>query len=220
MKILTLSAVAVLALSTFAVAGGDIEPVVAPIEEVTAEEVTAPVSTDSGLYVGGGISWLSFDLKGTDPSPGIMFPLNLDAEASWTGGTFLAGYQVNKYLAVEGRYTRSYGDASWEDHGSDDGEDESELSNLAIYVKPMYPIDNFSLYALLGYGKTTFDIDGIQEHNENGFQWGIGASYGMTDQFSVFVDYTQLYNDEGFDGIPTYLDIESDSITLGVTYKF
>ena len=214
MKKLVLSAVAGLALSTFAVAGGDI----APVEPVV--EVEAPVVVNSGLYIGGGISWLSWHVKGTDADPGIMIPINADMEASWTGGTLLAGYQFNKYFAVEGRYTLSFSDASWEDHGVDDGDDGSELSNMAIYVKPMYPIDNFSVYALLGYGETTIDIDGLGENSESGFQWGVGASYGFTDQLSVFVDYTKLYDDEGFDIFPTYLDGDSDSITLGLTYKF
>jgi len=214
MNKLTLSTVAVLAMSTFAMAGGDIEPVVEPIAEVIA-----PV-TDSGFYVGGGISALSWTEKGAFSAPGEQMFIDADWEATWTGGTFLAGYQFNKYLALEGRYTTSFGDASWEDHGIDDGDDGSEIDNIALYIKPMYPIDNLSLYALLGYGETTISYEGSPDFSESSFQWGIGAGYNFTEQTSVFIDYTKLYDDTGFDTLISNLDYEADSITFGVIYKF
>lgn len=55
MKKLGLSIIACLALGTFAVAGGDIVPVIEPVEEV------APAPVNSGPYIGGGISFLTWN---------------------------------------------------------------------------------------------------------------------------------------------------------------
>ena len=51
MKKLSLSIVACLAMGTFAMAGGDIAPVYAPVEEVAA-----PAPDESGPYIGAGVS--------------------------------------------------------------------------------------------------------------------------------------------------------------------
>ncbi len=53
----------------------------------------------------------------------------------------LAGYNFNQYIGVEARYA-----------GLTDC-----LENTAIYVKPMYPIGDATVYGLLGYGETTYD---------------------------------------------------------------
>ena len=112
-------------------------------------------------------------------------------------------------------------DASWEDHGEDDGECDDDISNIALYVKPMYPIGDLSLYALLGYGETTLNWEGNSEdYSESAFQWGLGAAYGFTEQFSAFVDYTVFYDDTGFDTFIPEWDYKADSITVGVMYKF
>jgi len=215
MKKLTLSTIVVLAMSSFAMAGGDI----APVEP--AVEVPAPVvDNDSGFYIGGGISALSWTEKGPYSGVGEQMFIDADWEATWTGGTILAGYKYNKYLAIEGRYTTSFGDASWEDHGVDAGDDGSEIDNIALYIKPMYPIEKFSLYALLGYGETTLTYDGSPDFSESGFQWGIGANYEFTEQISAFIDYTEFYDDTGFDTLISDLDYNADSITFGVVYKF
>ena len=220
MKKIIYSAAACLALSSFAFAGGDIEPVV----ESVVEEV--PVVSKGDFYIGGGISLLSFE-RMFDNSWIGEDPVWQKEEASWTGGTILAGYQFKPYLAVEGRYTMSFSDASWKVDGRDVGDYDDKLSNIAIYLKPMYPVGNLTLYGLLGYGKTTIDWDGPSKMSDSDFQWGIGAAMDINDRVSLFVDYTVMFDDDEFDPpsgpvmiISETRDYKVDAITLGVTYKF
>jgi len=206
MKKLTLSLVTVLAMSTFAIAGGDI----APVEEPMVEVVT-PVVDDSSFYVGLAYSYMN---------------LTVDdgyTEGDYTGNaiTALAGYNFNKYIAVEGRYSVVLGDIT-EDYGAGERDIDAEMSNIGLYLKPMYPIGGLTLYGLLGYGQVTFDRDWMEyKAEESGFQWGLGASYAVNDNIGVFVDYTRLYDDEGFsDCFCVVENVVVDAINFGLTYKF
>jgi len=183
MKKFNLSLVALLAMSTFATAGGDVAPVEPVVETPMIEEST------SSFYAGLGYSYMTMD-------PDNSSEVNGDAIL------LLAGYNFNRYIAVEGRYS-----------GLTDC-----LENTAIYLKPMYPFGGISLYGLLGYGQ--IDYDGGQSLSESGFQWGIGASYEVAENIGVFVDYTSLYDDTGFDGELPNQDVLVDSINVGFTYKF
>jgi len=183
MKKFNLSLVALLAMSTFATAGGDVAPVEPVVETPMVEEST------SSFYAGLGYSYMTMD-------PDNSSEVNGDAIL------LLAGYNFNRYIAVEGRYS-----------GLTDC-----LENTAIYLKPMYPFGGISLYGLLGYGQ--IDYDGGQSLSESGFQWGIGASYEVAENIGVFVDYTSLYDDTGFDGELPNQDVLVDSINVGFTYKF
>jgi len=204
MKKLTLSVIAVITMGTFAVAGGDIknvEPAVEPVAEVI-------VNDDSSFYVGGGYSYIRWrDEQSNDDD------IDIDGDAFM----LLAGYNFNKYIAVEGRYSKTVGDLSWEisDYEFDT---EDTFSNIALYLKPMYPVGGLTLYGLLGYGKVTFDFMD-EDYSESGFQWGLGTSYAVTDNLGVFIDYTRLYDDTDFDSIGAD-DLVIDSINVGFTYKF
>lgn len=121
----------------------------------------------------------------------------------------------------------SFTDASWELDGRDVGDYDDELSNIAIYLKPMYPVGDLTLYGLLGYGQTTLEWEDGSENSDSDFQWGIGAGYNITESLSLFVDYTVLYDDDEFDppsGAVMVMgetkDYKADAITLGITYKF
>ncbi len=126
--------------------------------------------------------------------------MNLDAVTEHDGDEvlLLAGYNFNEYIGVEARYA-----------GLTDC-----LANTAIYVKPMYPIDDAKVYALLGYGEATYD-NGVVDNSESGFQWGLGANYAVTENIGLFADYTNLYDDT-FAGV----DSTVDAINVGVTYTF
>jgi len=200
MKKLTLSIAAIAAMSTFAMAGGDI----APVEPVVETPVVAPV-TDRGFYVGG-----AYGLMGIDYSdPTYSFDTSHDSFM------LQAGYKINPYVAVEGRYWWGSSD----DYSTGGNNYSADVDAWGLYVKPMYPVtEQFDVYALLGYGDTdpsnskdstwpTYDTDG--------FQWGLGASYDVTANIAVFADYTELYNDT-----QNNEDMTIDSWNFGVTYKF
>ena len=228
MKKFTLSVVAVMAMGTFAVAGGDI----APVEEqiVVVEE---PIVTDSGFYLGLAYTYMNATSEIND---GDVF--NWDEgyslfDESINTGMFQAGYKFNSYVAVEGRYW--FGGSETVAHVADSagiGRDvDLDVDSWGIYVKPMYPVsDAFDIYALLGYADNGYELSAITVRGDvainpdvdvTGFSWGIGAAYNFSDNVAVFVDYTVLYDDEtdliAHDAV---LDDRLDTWNLGVTYQF
>ncbi len=228
MKKITSSIVAALAVSTFAFAGGDI----APVEpEVSVPEVVE--STPGSFYVGLGYSYISADYLEADYSnaaPGAPIPM-MDGEMTADSMLFLAGYNFNQYIGIEGRYTMNIGDLSADGGYYDTFNTSADISNIAGYVKLMYPIGALNVYGLLGYGKTTL-VDGkkvmaappstdvtFSDLSESGFQWGIGANYAVTDNLGIFVDYTKLNDGDDFDPI-VFDDVSVDAISVGVTYTF
>ena len=202
-----LSLVSIMALSGLAYAGGDMTEVLEPVIEVP--EV---IVDDSGFYLGLGYSYVAYESS---------FITGGSAEdADGNAILLLAGYDFNKYIALEGRYSMTLGDLSYNNNNIN-----SEISNVGLYLKPMLPLEYVTLYGLLGYGKVTVDFtgNGFDKLTESGFQWGLGASTTVTDNVSLFVDYTSLYNGTGMNGsLSNYpnFDFDIDSVNVGVTYKF
>ena len=214
MRTLTLSVLAVMAMSSLGVAGGSILNVEPAVEPVIAVEE----DTGETFYAGTGYASMNMNIEGTEPINAVAYPpLSGETDLSTHALTLLAGYHFNHYLAVEGRYTLSLGDLDIENDGRE-GDIDADLSNLALYLKPMYPIGGLRIYGLLGYGQVTLD-DG-EAYKESGFQWGIGAAYNINDAIGVFVDYTRLYDDKGFDTIWGEQDVVVDVVNVGVTYAF
>lgn len=191
-------------MSSLAFAGGDVAPVVA----VEVEEV-------SPFYVGLGISAVS--TRRSDVSVDLFNGKNGQDR---TGDVLvMAGYDFNQYIAVEGRYMTSVFD-----------EDVLTRDSWGIYAKPQYPVNEaFSVYALLGYGGMTVDGKGStliprnrSDVDDSGFQWGLGASYDMTENFAIFADWVFVARDMDatiFMG-SVFEDVDSDAFTLGVSYNF
>jgi len=233
MKNIVLSAVAVFAMSSFAVAGGDIAPIQEPVVEVP--EVVAPV-TDAGFYVGIGYGSLSGDETYTYADiSGVSVSVEQDSR-DFDQLLLMAGYQFNSYVTVEGRYWFGMNDLT--DNFWYEGQlvmTKNELDAWGIYVKPQYPVTpEFNIYALLGYATTT--LDQTAEVNTaganprfststdlDGFSWGIGASYTFNDSVSIFVDYVSLYDDTydeyDYDALASS-DFTIDTINVGVSYRF
>jgi len=197
-----LSLVSILALSGLAYAGGDIAPVV--------EEPVVVMEDNSAFYVGLGFGQAA---------------INDDPTAEEITSTMLmlqAGYQYNDYVALEGR--ASFGFSSDYEPGitgNASGDFDEDISSWGIYVKPMYPVtEAFDIYALLGYGGVQLGNLESGDAYEDGFQWGLGAQYAVTENILVFADYVSLYDDTGFDYRAQLEDVDSDAWTLGVSYRF
>jgi opacity protein-like surface antigen len=211
MKKITSSIVAAMAVGTFAFAGGDI----APVEPVV--EVPEVVETPGSFYVG--LAYSSVELNDMWDD-GRIYDENYEQDAL----TFIAGYNFNEYIGVEGRYMMATGDADYSDANGNEASwsFDNNFENLAIYLKPMLPINNFTLYGLLGYGKTTFNYEGYSDITASGLQYGAGVSYALTENLGLFVDYTVLAEDDDIqdvDGSDIY-DVDGDSWNFGVTYTF
>ena len=158
---------------------------------------------DKGFYAGLAYSHLSHDID--------FQRLSTNVELDFNAIMLDIGYKFNPYVAVEARYNISLGDTDVDDHLN-----EAEMSVLSFFVKPMYPIaPEMDIYALLGYSLTDAKYSqDIISFDEGSFSWGAGASYDLTEDFSIFAEYAQFYNDtlNGFDYVV-------DSFNLGVTYK-
>lgn len=212
MKKFNLSLVAILATSTFAMAGGDI----APVEPVV--EYVEPAAEVGGFYVGAAYGWQNLTIDGS-----VLGVNHVDDNF---GSIMIdAGYKFNPYIAVEGRYW--FGLSSSQGLGwTTDLPSDITIDAWGIYAKPMYPVtDAFNVYALLGYGSTdaTYDraIGGTYTSESlDGFSWGLGADYAFTDNVSVFVDYVSLINAEST-SIDLYpVEVSVESINFGINYTF
>jgi opacity protein-like surface antigen len=184
-------------------AGGDFVTPEEPVIEI-------PEIDNSAFYLGLGLGQSSVN---DDPT---------QEEITSTSLTLQAGYQYNEYIAVEGR--ASFGFNSEYEPGlttNTGGDFDDDIFSWGIYLKPMYPVtEEFSLYALLGYGGVQLGNLESGDAYESGFHWGLGASYAATETISVFVDYVQLYDDTGFDYRAQLEEVDADAWTLGVSYKF
>ncbi len=218
MKKIVLSTVAVFAMSSFAVAGGDI----APVEPV----VEAPiVIDDAGFYLG--LAYTSLNMSSSsDNSLDPYWEQGYDK--TWSDVMVQAGYKFNSYIAVEGRYWFGISETTQVPHVYQyAGDVDSSVDSWGIYVKPMYPVtDDFDVYALLGYASSDYSADDVVIDTLDGFSWGLGAAYSFTENISLFVDYTRLYDtsttyDSAFVPGQTYdVDTTIDTWNFGVTYKF
>ena len=149
----------------------------------------------------------------------------------------IAGYQYNKYFALETRlstgtsgYSSFYGtpEEPWGSYSEDID------TQASLLIKASYPIFNsFKLYGVAGYTNTKIEINGLGQHNdsegnitenypykhtesESGFSYGLGLDYQINAQFSVFIDYQVLPDFE-----PNSNFSKSwESTTIGVNYFF
>jgi len=227
MKNIVLSAVAVAAMSTFALAGGDIAPIEEPT--VVVPEVVEEV-TDAGLYLGLGYGALKVEQEDTYTAGDITAKVQDDVDFDQL--LVQVGYKFNSYVAIEGRYWFGMNDLTGEDffyNGYLVSQDAS-LDAFGIYVKPMYPVtEAFNVYALLGYAKTTYDqtfksANVIVENSLDldGLSWGLGVSYSFNESLSLFADYTSLYDDtyDEYVGLDYTSDFTISTVNVGVSYKF
>ena len=199
MKTLTIKlliSIAILTTSTYA--GGK------SVRAVEVEILPIPKNISS-WYLGLGVVAAKFRACGNDCS----------YEDQTYGAMLRGGYEFNEYFGIEARGIRTF-----LDEGPFGG---VPLQHIGLYAKPQYPVsEDFSLYALLGYGSVT--MDGVNatrvDVDDSGFQWGLGASYAIGDNYELFLDYTSLASD--IDGIYRNgaLQVDADALTLGAIYKF
>jgi len=197
-----LSTVAFLAItSNLAMAGGDFSTPVEP--EVTIPEKEMVVVDDNvkydGFYAGGALSYLR---------------MNAIDELRGHALTLIGGYYFNQYIGLEARYTRTLTDPDL-DSGAGVSSYDDTLSNLGLYIKPMYNITTgFSVYGLAGYGKAE-----AGDLEESGVQWGLGSKYELANGLGIFFDYMSLYDGDDFDTVSAK-DAFFSSTSVGATYTF
>ena len=219
MKNIVLSAVAVLAMSSFAVAGGDIAPVEEPMV------VVEPVVSTGGFYLGLAYGFMNAEI--TDSYDGDRLSVtDTILDEDFSSIMIQAGYDFNQYVGIEGRYW--FGLDTDTTLGRGNFASDVTIDAWGVYVKPQYPItDAFNIYALLGYAAADLSVDQpgfeLTSDSVDGFSWGIGAEYTFSDSIGLFVDYVSIYDaDEDF--ITNNYDVNNEqtisAINVGVNYKF
>ncbi len=211
MKKTILSVVAALAIGTSGLMAGG---AVAPAPVVIVEQAL------TGFYVGGAYTYADSTVEDLLVAEGV--------EGTNNSLALIAGYNINEYLAVEGRYSYLSEDSydykianvTVGDVGEVDG------SVWSIFIKPQYNVTpEFKVYGLLGYGSTTLTAiteDGDEDivSEETAFQYGLGGAYAVSTNVEVFADWTRALDDDFVtEGIGA-LEGVSDLYTVGVNYKF
>ena len=213
MKTIKRSLVSILALGSFVFAGGDIAPVV---------EEPIVVEDNSAFYLGLGYGYFN------QSNDNIAIDGTGDIELDTNTLLLQAGYQYNQYVAIEGRYWIGLGDIS-QDGGVNAGDHSGDFDAWGIYVKPMYPVtEEFDIYALLGYADTSISYDDGAYWDTDGFSWGLGAQYAVTENILLFADYVNLGMPDSFDytdeNTVVHPDVNADinlyTFNVGISYKF
>jgi len=123
------------------------------------------------------------------------------------------GYMLHENVALEARGIRT----NWEYEGA-------KIKHFGVFLKPQYQIDeDFSIYGLLGYAKTT--LSSKYRLDESGLAYGVGVDYNLGDkdknekeektdenEYSIFIDYERLLQKSNIPNI--------DAVSLGLAYKF
>ena len=201
------------------------EPDVEPVEPAVAEIPETKPAKDITPYFGGAIGTSNGTVKSqakvcggcqydklnqtTSKAPDKI--LNWGGSDSATNAMALAGVEINDNLAVEGRITKAISDYEIKDHKP------ISYANAAVYLKPQAKFEDFSVYALLGYGISSIDFMG-KNTKASGFQYGAGGSYDIDDQLSVFADYTQLMGSSKKISEASTLN-SIDSVNAGIIFK-
>lgn len=163
---------------------------------------------ENGFYVGGNYGYLR--VEGDD---------DFDEDNSvWQG---LAGYQFNRWVAIEGSYI------DFGDYGSDVVGAETDGYTAAL--KGMIPLsERFVLFAKVGqlWSETEVVAGPIgRDFDDESLFASAGLSYALTESLSINAEYsvfdTELDADEAFDDIDD-VNFETDlkQATLGIVYRF
>jgi len=162
-----------------------------------------------GLYIGLGYANTNIDVS-TDYAD--LGDLSTDSVV------FLAGYDFNEYLGIEGRYYLNSSEAAYEYYLADtplSGKYKAE--SFAIYAKPQYNFMMLNIYALLGMSSNDYTATTLLggDSSDTLFSWGAGVKLNITQSLGAFVDYTNMGES---DNILSSTDLSSWNI--GFSYKF
>ncbi|HKE95016.1 MAG TPA: porin family protein [Povalibacter sp.] len=147
----------------------------------------------SGFYIGAGVGKTGIQISDEE--------VGLDFDADDTAFKAFAGYQFNRYFAVEMGYFDG-GAPSDEIEGIDLSVD---TSGLTASVVGMLPIgDVFSLYGKLGMAsydaKVTASFQGFSESekaSEDDTLYGVGAMFDIGERFQLRAEYEVINIDDG-----------------------
>lgn len=203
-KLLVVSAIAALGLTSVAFAGG--------LPEEMPAAPAAIASSDIGIYLGLQGGWERTNYKDLDTISNMLAQANVDiAKDNGAVGRAFLGYDINRYFAVEAGYSYFFNKVTF------NNEDNIKTQAADLYFKGKLPVvDNFDLYAKLGAGWLFAKGDDVNRDNIN-VAFGAGADYYITPNVIANVEWTRIagYSKFGKDYIPN-----TDAFMVGLRYKF
>ena len=212
-KLLTVSAIAALGLSSIALAGG--------LPEEMPIAPAAVGSADAGVYLGlqGGYGMSNWNI----------FTARVDNDNGFIGRVF-AGYDFNKNFAVELGYLHFFNKAKMKEDNANYNEAKTQTFDLVGKIKA--PVaDEVNLYGKLGanYMLTKIDVTGTgsmlaeaKTWKEFGVTYGAGIDYSVTPNVIVNLEWLR-HNGRikvGTGSTDTKFQPWTDSFLVGVRYKF
>jgi opacity protein-like surface antigen len=219
-KLLVVSAIAALGLSSVAFAGGLPE---------TMPAAPAAVSSDTGIYVGLSAGYGINNWKNLDGLNSISV-----GKDNGVVGRFFVGYDINRYFAAELGYTRFFNKPTFSFNREYNKVKSTQVFDLMGKIKAPV-VDNFDLYAKLGVGymMTNFDTNtplvsdtGTTKKNRRAFNvaFGVGADYYITPNIIANIEWLR------FNGYPKHnagggvfedkYQPYSDAFLVGLRYRF
>ena len=200
MKIALIATAAALVASA-ATAGGIAEPVMSAPVAAPAPVVAAPVvlTNDwSGFYIGGQYGGGTVELdNGTATTDLDMTNYGVQAGYLYDLGSFVVG-----------------GEASYNVLDIDTLGDDNSVTRVGVIAG--YDAGRFMPYLAGGYASLDVDSTALTAQ-DNGYYYGVGATYAVTDSINVGVEYLDHQFDD-FDD--SGIDINARTTSLKVNYKF
>jgi outer membrane autotransporter protein len=128
----------------------------------------------------------------------------------------IVGYNFHPNFAVEGMLAGGVSDGKTTIAGTDI---KAKLQDAyGVFVKPKVDLDNFELFARLGWTHERVRASAIStagyasaSGSDDSFAWGAGASYNFTRNVYATLDYLRYYSKDS---------TKIDGWTLGVGYRF
>jgi len=173
--------------------------------EFVAQTPAVPVAAPADFYVGAslGLGKVNSYYYGKDTIGDL---------------TLNAGYEINKFLAVELRATK----------GVKKGDQLKLDYSYGVYLKPKYQINSkFSIYGLLGYAKTKIVFENEEQFNgitnnyttQNDISYGLGVDYKINYDWSAYLEAVKLI-DKKTTRVEGPYAIKVNTLNVGVTYHF
>jgi hypothetical protein len=132
--------------------------------------------------------------------------------------SLIAGYRINEYVALEGRFARSVRTPSYT--GPVSQTLNTAVTDLGGYLKLSFPLGALSPYLLAGYGLAHYsNLSGVSRTGY-GLRRGVGLSYRIGEHLLLFGDYIRAYDAKGFDGLGRLDTIRIHHAAFGLIYHF
>lgn len=218
-KLLVVSAVAVLGLSSVAFAGkhhNHHHVNKAPCPCVKQASVVTCAASDAGWFIGlqsglGLTNWKNAEnsyVGGSDHNDDVH------ADNAFVGRIF-TGYDFNKYFALEGGYSYFFNEAKFTPHGLYN----IKTTAFDIYGKGTLPlVDKFDLYAKLGLDLLMTNINNAPNRQNVGIAFGAGVDYHFTPNVITNAEWSRMNGNARISS--DRYQPNTDAFMVGVRYKF